>query len=59
VHFKAFIEEKCGLPVVVGTHPIPEKCYPTHAQLGTWKAEEWQSLLEPALCDEPTRLAYD
>ena len=28
-------------------------------ELGTWKAAEWQALLEPTLGDEPTRLAYD
>ena len=57
--FKAFIEEKYDLPVVVGTHPIPQKYFRTHMELGTWKAEEWQALLEPTLCDEPTRLTYD
>jgi hypothetical protein len=59
VHFKAFIEEKYSLPVVVGTHPIPQKYFRTHMDLGTWKAAEWQALLEPTLGDEPTRLAYD
>jgi len=28
-------------------------------ELGTWKAAEWQALLEPTLCDESTRVAYD
>jgi len=57
--FQAFIEEKYGLPVVVGTHPIPQKYFTTHTNLGTWSGPEWQALLEPTLCDEPTRLAYD
>jgi len=57
--FPAFIEEKYGLPVVVGTHPIPQKYFTTHMHLGTWNAPEWQALLEPTLSDEPTRLAYD
>ena len=57
--FKAFVEEKFNLPVVVGTHPIPQKYYLTHQALGTWKADRWKALLEPTLCDEPTRLAYD
>ena len=57
--FQAFIEEKYGLPVVVGTHPIPQKYFTTHMHLGTWSAPEWRSLLEPTLCDESTRLAYD
>jgi predicted metal-binding protein len=58
-HFKAFIEEKYALPVVVGTHPIPQKYFRTHMALGTWQAADWQPLLQPTLCDEPTRLAYD
>jgi hypothetical protein len=58
-HFKAFIEEKYSLPVVVGTHPIPQKYFRTHMELGTWNAAEWQALLDPTLCDEPTRLAYN
>ncbi|MFI5341525.1 MAG: CGGC domain-containing protein [Candidatus Methylomirabilales bacterium] len=59
LHFKAFIEEKYGLEVVIGTHPIPEKYFRTHSALGTWKAPEWQGLLDSTLCEEPTRLAYD
>lgn len=58
-HFKAFIEAKYDLPVVIGTHPIPQKYFRTHADLGTWHAAEWQALLEPTLSDESTRLAYD
>jgi predicted metal-binding protein len=57
--FLAFLEEKYDLPVVVGTHPIPQKYFTTHIHLGTWNAPEWGALLEPTLCDEPTRLAYD
>jgi len=57
--FQAFIEEKYGVPVVVGTHPIPQKYFTTHMHLGTWNAPKWQALLEPTLGDEPTRLAYD
>jgi predicted metal-binding protein len=59
VEFQAFIQEKYGLPVVVGTHPIPQKYFTTHMHLGTWNTPEWQALLEPTLGDEPTRLAYD
>ena len=57
--FRRFIPEKYGMEVVVGTHPIPQKYFLTHAQLGTWKAQEWAPLLEPTLGDERTRLAYD
>lgn len=57
--FQTFLEEKYELPVVVGTHPIPQKYFTSHSRLGTWNAAHWQALLEPTMCDEPTRLAYD
>jgi predicted metal-binding protein len=58
-HFKSFIEEKYGLKVVIGTHPIPEKYYLTHKALGTWEGKEWSNRLEAVMCDEETRKAYD
>ncbi len=57
--FRRFIPEKYGVPVVVGTHPIPEKYYRTHHACGTWAADHWPALLEPTLTDPATRLAYD
>jgi predicted metal-binding protein len=57
--FKAFLEKRYGLSVVVGTHPIPRKYLDLHTNLGTWESAEWQSLLEPAMADEATRKAYD
>ena len=58
-HFQRFIPEKFGIPVVVGTHPVPQKYLITHEALGTWKGGEWPKWLEPTMADEPTRLAYD
>ncbi len=29
-YFKKYIEEKFGIKVVIGTHPIPEKYYTVH-----------------------------
>jgi predicted metal-binding protein len=58
-HFKVFIKEKYGMQVVIGTHPIPEKYKTTHTKLKTWEAPEWNEFLEPTLCDEKTRLAYN
>jgi predicted metal-binding protein len=34
--FKEFIEKQYGLPVVVGTHPIPLKYLETHGKLSFW-----------------------
>ena len=58
-HFRDFIEDKYGLKVVIGTHPIPQKYFSTHSQLKTWAGNEWQELIKPTLADERTRLAYD
>lgn len=58
-HFKKFINEKYGVKVVVGTHPIPEKYYVVHEKLGTWKSAGWQELIKPTLADPETRLAYN
>jgi predicted metal-binding protein len=57
--FGNFIRTKFGLEVVVGTHPIPQKYYLTHKQLGTWAAPHWEALLQPTLADEATRVSYD
>jgi predicted metal-binding protein len=58
-HFKRFIEEKYGVDVVIGTHPIPEKYLKTHSVLGTWEAAEWKEFTRPTLADEKTRISYD
>lgn len=57
--FKAYLEEKYPLKVVLGTHPIPEKYLDLHARLGTWKSPHWDSLLAAVMTDEATRLAYN
>ena len=57
--FKNYIEEKYGLKVVYGTHPIPQKYYITHTNLKTWESPKWQEIIQPTLADENTRLAYD
>ena len=57
--FKAFLEARHDVKVVVGTHPIPAKYLETHSALGTWEAKSWTSILEPTMADEATRKAYD
>jgi predicted metal-binding protein len=58
-HFKKFIEEKYNVPVVVGTHPIPQKYYLTHTKLGTWNTGEWKAFIKPTLANEAVRKNYD
>ena len=57
--FQKFIEEKYGMEVVLGTHPIPKNYYETHQALGTWSAPEWQPRLHETLADEKIRKSYD
>ncbi len=42
--FKEFIETRYGLPVVVGTHPIPLKYLTVHENLSFWKTADMASL---------------
>jgi predicted metal-binding protein len=58
-YFKKFIEENYKIPVVIGTHPIPEKYLEVHSKLGTWDTYEWREMIKPTLTDEKTRLSYD
>jgi predicted metal-binding protein len=57
--FRRFLEERHGVKVVVGTHPIPEKYRRMHERLGTWDNDYWKPLIEPTMGDERTRKAYD
>jgi len=57
--FKAFLEERYGVKVVLGTHPIPRKYLDLHTKLGTWTSPVWDSMLAPTMEDEATRIAYD
>ena len=58
-YFKNYIETKFNIPVVVGTHPIPQKYYSVHKKLGTWESEEWQEFIKPTLGNEELRKKYD
>jgi len=57
--FRAFIEKRYGVKVVVGTHPIPKKYFEIHTGLGTWNDARWKKLIEPTVCDDATRASYD
>ncbi|MCD6427805.1 MAG: CGGC domain-containing protein [Caldisericaceae bacterium] len=58
-YFKKYIEEKFGIKVVIGTHPIPEKYFTVHKKLGTWNSPEWQEFIKPTLVNREIRLEYD
>jgi len=57
--FKAFMEKRYNVKVVIGTHPIPEKYLAMHTSLGTWKDPASNPLIAPTLTDEETRRRYD
>lgn len=58
-HFRRFIPEKYGIPVVIGTHPIPQKYFLTHTACETWRGPEWPERLSQTIGEPKTRLAYD
>ena len=58
-NFSDYITEKYSLEVIYGTHPIPQKYFYMHGQLGTWDNADWQEIIHATLSDEKTRLAYD
>lgn len=57
--FRAFLEKRYGVKVVIGTHPIPKKYLEMHTSLGTWEGAEWGPLLKPTMADEITRETYN
>ena len=58
-YFREFIQQRFGLEVVVGTHPIPEKYYKVHNPLGSWTPPACPDYIDTLLVDEETRLRYD
>ncbi|MFP4624111.1 MAG: CGGC domain-containing protein [Gemmatimonadota bacterium] len=55
-YFREFIETRYGVPVVVGTHPVPEKYVLRHDFLPSLETLESYPQLLPERAD---RLAYD
>ncbi|OGF01506.1 MAG: CGGC domain-containing protein [Candidatus Edwardsbacteria bacterium RIFOXYD12_FULL_50_11] len=43
--FKSFIEERYGVPVVIGTHPIPKKYMDVHQRLSFWKETKMEEIV--------------
>jgi len=55
-YFKQYIESRFGIPVVIGTHPVPQKYYDVHRRLPSWSSIEERTDL---IATEPIRIAYD
>lgn len=58
--FKTFIETVHGLPVVIGTHPIPQKYMDAHKQLPFWDACNMAEIAQDLLDEhEDIKRAYN
>lgn len=58
--FKAFIEAIYGLPVVIGTHPIPQKYMDAHGKLPFWRESDMAELATSLLAESPKiKAAYN
>lgn len=58
--FKAYIETAYELPVVIGTHPIPQKYMKVHEKLGFWRENSMEELIQPLLYESlEIKMAYD
>ena len=58
--FKAFVETVYGLPVVIGSHPIPQKYMDAHGKLPFWGECRMAELAQPLLDESPeVKMAYN
>lgn len=57
--FKSFLENRYGIKVVLGTHPIPQKYLDMHNKLGTWNDTSWEARLAGTMTDSVTRENYN
>ena len=58
--FKEFIESRYGIPVVIGTHPIPMKYMKVHENLSFWKAMKMDGMAGHLMNEDPAVMeAYD
>jgi len=56
--FKAFIEQRYGVPVAIGTHPIPKKYMEVHRKLPFWQETKMSEIVR-ALMDESEDIKKD
>ena len=57
---KRYVETAYGLPVVVGTHPVPAKYRKVHEKLPFWERQRMAGLAGPLLDEDPAiQAAYD
>ena len=57
--FVQYIENYTGLPVVVGTHPMPTNYIDAHEAAGDWNTTNLREYLKPLVNDEEASIKYD
>ena len=58
-YFQEFIHNKYDIPVICGTHPIPDKYFMMHKKLGSWDDPRWKDLIEVTLTNKQMRISYN
>jgi predicted metal-binding protein len=58
-NFVQYIESYVGLPVVVGSHPMPTNYIVAHEKAGDWKKANLQKYLEKLVDDKAASDRYD
>ncbi|MHA1167104.1 MAG: CGGC domain-containing protein [Candidatus Hodarchaeales archaeon] len=56
---RKYTEEKTGLPVIIGTHPMPLNYITMHEKLGDWSNAHFKLLEEFQLVDHEETVKYD
>jgi len=56
---KTYIENVVGLPVVVGTHPMPQNYIDAHEKAGDWDRDDAREFLENVTGDPEAARKYD
>jgi predicted metal-binding protein len=51
--FQQFIESRYRIPVVIGTHPIPQKYMEAHSRLPFWKQANMEKLAGDLMEEDP------
>jgi len=54
-----FIQKRYEIPVICGTHPIPEKYLLMHKKLGGFDDPKWNDLIGLTLTNEKMRISYN
>ena len=55
--FKEFVESRYGIPVVIGTHPIPLKYFEAHNKLSFWSSMKMDKISEHLLAEDKEIMA--